>query len=203
MSKRNKRFLFFINPTLIILFSVFVSNITTENISYQAFLDDLAKSESGGRYDVENSGHYLGKYQMGEAALIDLGYFQSTDNIFDNNYIGKWTGKNGVTSKNAFLKNPKAQEDAVREYMKVLWGYLKSNNSTNYNGKIINGIKITKSGLLGASFLVGAADIKTYLTTYGKVVSKDGNGVSLETYLKKFADYHTPFDNGLKKSSLY
>jgi len=60
-------------------------------------------------------------------------------------------------------------------------------------------IKITKSGLLGASFLVGAADVKTYLITDGKVVSKDGNGVSLETYLKKFAGYHTSFNNGLEK----
>ena len=201
MNKINKRFLILITSILIILSSVsaIASNIITRNFSYQAFLDALAKSESGGRYYIENSGHYLGKYQMGEAALNDLGYFQSTDNIFDNNYIGKWTGKNGVTSKNAFLKNPKAQEAAIREYMKILWGYLKSNNSINYNGNIINRIKITKSGLLGASFLVGAADVKTYLITDGKVVSKDGNGVSLETYLKKFAGYHTSFDNGLEK----
>ena len=165
------------------------------NFLYQDFLDALAKSESGGRYNIENWAHYLGKYQMGEGALVDSGYFKSIGNPLDNVYSGSWTGKNGATSKNVFLTTPKIQESAIRDYMKVQWRYLNNNGSTSYIGLTINGIKITPSGLLGASHLVGQGSVKTYLKTNGKVIPKDGNGVSLEIYLKKFSGYETPFAN--------
>ena len=40
----------------------------------QQFLNDLGLRESGGNYKAFNKYGYDGKYQMGEAALIDCGY---------------------------------------------------------------------------------------------------------------------------------
>ena len=50
---------------------VFYCPMPTENRSYAAFLEALAGRESSGRYDAVNSYGYLGKYQLGKAALID------------------------------------------------------------------------------------------------------------------------------------
>lgn len=163
------------------------------NGTYNDFLNALGQRESGGKYSITNWAGYLGKYQVGEAALVDSGYFKSKGSPFDNKFAGTWTGKNDVTGVKSFLNNPKAQEAAIRDYMQVQWRYLKANGSTQYVGKTVNGITITPSGLLGASHLVGQGAVRTYLKSNGKVIPKDGNNVSLETYLKKFNGYDTPF----------
>ncbi|CAG8552963.1 7035_t:CDS:2, partial [Diversispora eburnea] len=54
------------------------------------------------KYKVTNNLGFTGKYQFGEAILIDLGYYQPKDNIFynngsdKNNWLGTFTGKNGL-----------------------------------------------------------------------------------------------------------
>lgn len=62
------------------------------NKGYEAFLLALGLRESSGRYDVVNPYGYLGKYQMGEAALIDAGYYLP-DGTPQNDWIGPWVGK--------------------------------------------------------------------------------------------------------------
>ncbi|RUM59563.1 MAG: LysM domain-containing protein, partial [Persephonella sp.] len=47
-----------------------------EKKNYKDFLRALGYRESGGRYNIENSYGYLGKYQMGESALKDAGYYR-------------------------------------------------------------------------------------------------------------------------------
>ena len=56
-----------------------------------------------------------------------------------------------------------------------------------YEGKEINGIQLTRSGMLAAAHLVGPGGLKKYLRSGGKNIPKDGNNTSIETYLKKFA----------------
>jgi len=41
-------------------------------------------------------------YQMGEAALIDAGYYKA-DGTKTNDWTGQWTGKNGIYSKQDFF----------------------------------------------------------------------------------------------------
>ena len=43
---------------------------------YDDFLNALGIRESGGDYTKQNTIGYVGKYQMGEAALIDTGYYK-------------------------------------------------------------------------------------------------------------------------------
>ena len=71
------------------------------------FLDALAKMESGGNYKAFNKYGYAGKYQMGEMAMIDVGYYIKKGN-FNNDWSGFFTGKDGVYSITDFLNNAQA-----------------------------------------------------------------------------------------------
>lgn len=157
--------------------------------SLEELLEELGARESSGNYSAVNDYNYLGKYQMGESALSDAGYYKGSSPGNKLEWAGKFNGKDGVYSKEDFLKNHQAQENAMRDYMKRQWQILRSNGSTKYVGSNINGIEITPSGLLGGAHLVGGGGVGNYTSTKGRTVPKDGNGTSIEEYLKKFAGY--------------
>jgi len=157
--------------------------------SLEEWLEELAKRESSGRYFIENNYGYLGKYQMGEAALSDVGYYNGHSKGYKQEWSGKFTGKDNVYSKEDFLNNPQAQENAIRDYMKKQWNYLKSEKSDQYIGKRINNIEITPSGLLTGAHLNGFSEAGKYLRSFGRYIPKDGNGTSIEEYLQKFGGY--------------
>ena len=153
------------------------------------FLNDLGARESGGNYKAFNKYGYAGKYQMGESALIDAGYYKKNGN-YNNDWRGVFTGKDGVHSIQDFLNNPKAQENAQIVFKKRQWAYLKALDAHRYVGQIINGYKITESGLLAGAHLKGAGAVSTYLRSGGRIAQKDAFGTSVETYIKKFAGYN-------------
>ncbi len=157
--------------------------------TFQQFLNDLGARESAGNYKAFNKYGYAGKYQMGEAALVDAGYYRKYSGIYNNDWRGEFTGKDGVWSIQDFLNNPKAQENAQIVFKKKQWGYLKAVGADKYTGLIINGYKITPSGLLAGAHLKGAGSVITYLKSGGKSISKDAFGTSVESYMKQFADY--------------
>ena len=154
------------------------------------FLEDLAKSESSGNYLAKNTHGYLGKYQMGEEALVDAGYYNRRPK--GEKYTNKWdngfTGIDDIYSAEDFLNNPLAQENAIRAYHHAVWGYIK-NEAEKYDGKIINGIKMTKSGMLAGAHLVGHNNLKKYLKSNGKEIPEDANHVPVEKYIKEYAGY--------------
>ena len=157
--------------------------------TFQQFLNDLGSRESGGNYKAFNKYGYAGKYQMGESALVDAGYYRKVSRIYNNDWRGEFTGKDGVCSIQDFLNNPKAQENAQIVFKRKQWGYLKAVGADKYIGLIINGYKITPSGLLAGAHLKGAGAVITYLKSGGKSISKDAFGTSIESYMKQFADY--------------
>ena len=157
--------------------------------TFQQFLNDLGARESGGNYNAFNKYGYAGKYQMGEAALIDAGYYKKPSRIYNNDWRGEFTGKDGVWSIQDFLNNPKAQENSQIAFKKKQWGYLKAVGADKYLGLVINGYKITSSGLLAGAHLKGAGAVIDYLKSGGKNNSRDGFGTSIESYMKQFADY--------------
>lgn len=120
--------------------------------TYDEFLDALGQRESSGVYTVENSFHYLGKYQMGEAAFIDIGLVNADSTPFNNDYSGGFTGKYGITSKVDFLNSPAAQESAIRDYMVKQFSFLAS--VLQYDGQTLNDVPITLSGMLGGAHLL-------------------------------------------------
>lgn len=165
--------------------------------SFKQFLDDLGARESGGNYRSFNKYGYVGKYQMGEAALTDSGYYKKSSKIYNNDWSGQFTGKDGVYSLQDFLENPIAQENAQIIFKKKQWTYLKAVGADKYLGKTINGYKITPSGLLAGAHLKGAGAVIDYLKSAGKNIPKDGFGTSVESYMKNFADYDVSCITGL------
>lgn len=134
--------------------------------NFVAFKEAVAFKESQGKYSVVNTLGYLGKYQFGKSTLKRFRIYNT----------------------NAFLNNPELQEKAFIAYCKVNKWILRKDIKRTV-GKIINGIKITESGILAAAHLGGAGNVKKFLRSNGQNRFKDAYGASISLYLKKFADY--------------
>jgi len=134
--------------------------------SYLGFCEDLGFSESSGNYRAINRLGYVGKYQFGLSTL-------------------KWVG---INNKLNFLNNPLLQEKALETLISknkwVLRDYI-----VKYNGQIINGVRVTESGLIAAAHLGGAGNVKKFLESDGENVFADANNVPITNYMKKFAGY--------------
>ena len=130
------------------------------------FLYDMAERESSNRYDVVNQYGYMGAYQFGSQTLKNLGY--------------------KVTRKE-FLSNPILQEEAMLKLLKANKHTLRR-QIKKYDGKLVNGVLVTESGLLAAVHLVGAGTVRKWIRNGKKYT--DGNGVDLTSYLVKFNGYY-------------
>lgn len=155
----------------------------------QDFLDALALRESGGDYKALNNYGYAGKYQMGEMALVDCGYYKKPSKIYNNDWKGIFTGKNNIHSISDFLNSPQVQENAQIEFKKKQWAYLKALGAHKYLGKFINGYEITQSGMLAGAHLKGAGAVNNYLKSSGKINPSDAFGTTVESYIKSFSGY--------------
>ena len=62
-----------------------------------------------------------------------------------------------------------------------------------YVGKKINGITITKSGLLAGAHIGGARGVKLYLLSDGKINRRDMNGTTIGRYIKVFQGYELDY----------
>lgn len=161
--------------------------------TYKEFFEALGMRESSGDYTkINKKTRYLGKYQMGEAALVDCEYYRNDKHPFDNNFIDAlWTGKDGVHSKNDFLNTPQAQENAVRQYANINWQKIKKYNLDLYIGETKHGYLLTISGMLAGAHLVGFGGLYTFVKT-GEI-QRDQFLTEITEYIKKFAGYDTPF----------
>jgi hypothetical protein len=138
--------------------------------TFTGFKEALAFKESQGRYTLINSLGYMGKYQFGRAALRAIGIHDSSE----------------------FLSSPRLQEKAFKALLaKNKWELRKE--IAKYDGKVINGISITESGILAAAHLGGAGSVKKFFRNNGKRTIKDNYGTSLQSYMKKFGGYDTSF----------
>ncbi|MDL2281477.1 hypothetical protein LJC10_06455, partial [Selenomonadales bacterium OttesenSCG-928-I06] len=154
---------------------------------YTQYLENLGFKESSNRYHIKNEHGYLGKYQMGLPALHDAGFYD-----IDN---GTWTDKSkeyGVSSEDGFLNSPEAQEAAIREYHKALWRQVCTYGYDKYIGTEVHGIKVTASGLIAGSHLVGAKGLGKLFGEHidvpvdDKGIPIDGNKTKSTNYMKEF-----------------
>ena len=138
--------------------------------TFTGFKEALAFRESQGRYTLINSLGYMGKYQFGRAALRAI----------------------GIKDNSEFLNNPRLQEKAFKALLaKNKWELRKEIKM--YDGKVINGVVVTESGILAAAHLGGAGSVKKFFRSNGKRAIKDNYGTSLKSYMKKFGGYDTSF----------
>ena len=129
------------------------------------FLSAIGFRESGNRYDITNTFGYMGKYQFGKSTLKGLGY---------------------KVSKKEFLNNPDLQEEAMLSLLNHNKDKLQKYIDV-YDGKTINGIYITESGILAAAHLGGQGSVRRYFKN-GKVF-KDGYGTKITSYMSDFSGY--------------
>lgn len=132
------------------------------------FKEALAFKESQGKYHSVNTLGYLGKYQFGTETLKSIGIHDSI----------------------RFLNNPKLQEKAFITLLSKN-KYELRDYIAKFEGKTINGIKITESGILAAAHLGGIGSVKKFFKTNGARVKKDAYGTSIQKYMRDFAGYET------------
>lgn len=160
---------------------------------FQDFLNALGQKESSGSYTTVNRANYLGKYQFGEAALTDAGFYKTDSTPKTNDWQSKsWTGKMGITSKAAFLASPAAQEAAIQTLMDKQHTYIK--DILQYDGQTLNGVALTVSGMLAGAHLVGWSKVVDFVK--GGCTGTppvDGNKTSVVEYITKFGGYDTPW----------
>ena len=155
------------------------------NCGSDAFKSNVAGSESqgAGGYQAQNQFGYLGKYQMGEYALIESGYARNDGNSGDNKIT--WTGKDGINSNSDFLNSPSAQEGAYNAYLGSNWSQIKAYGFDKYVGQTVNGTTITESGLLkGMQF--GNVRMKQFFNngmSCSGGAGTDGNGKCIGDYI--------------------
>lgn len=150
---------------------------------WSAYLNVLGKRESSDKWDAVNQFGYLGRYQMGLAALEDAGMVKSgtykkaiKDGMKNPNRLlddpSVWNIKGG---KDAFLGNPDVQNQAVKKYT--------DRNESALKGLGVLGEKTSPKDRLGylmAAHLVGVGGAKDLKK--GVVRSDANNTTALEYF---------------------
>ena len=160
----------------------------------KAYMTAIGTSESGMNYQITNPYGYLGKYQMGAAALVDQGYISKAayKNYGGQNSVlddpAAWTGKGGVRSKSEFLNTPAVQEECMQAYTEANYRQLVR------AGTIQPGDDPgTVAGVLASAHLLGAGGPSTkkypggtgaWATRYG-TDGKDANNTTGTNYVQK------------------
>ena len=132
---------------------------------HTSFLYNLGHYESGNRYSVVNKWGYMGRYQFHISTVEAVGI---------------------KATKKQFLNSPSLQEEAMDRLLtsnyKTLRRYIRK-----YDGKILHGVVVTKSGVLAAAHLGGAGNVRNWFRK-GKNFA-DANGTQITKYMKIFSNY--------------
>ena len=132
---------------------------------HTAFLYNLGHYESGNRYSVVNRWGYMGRYQFHISTVEAVGI---------------------KATKKQFLNSPSLQEEAMDRLLtanyKTLRRYIRK-----YDGKVLHGVLVTKSGVLAAAHLGGAGNVRNWFRKGENFA--DANGTQISKYMKIFNGY--------------
>ena len=133
-------------------------------------------TESAGKYDTVNTLGYVGKYQMGAAALADQGLVKRGTTEAQLKDPSVWIGGPGKpASREEFLNNKQLQEDTMYKYTQSNYNTLKK------NGVITDSTpKEEVAGLLSASHLGGPGNASKFYA--GKSNASDAYGTGVGNY---------------------
>jgi hypothetical protein len=156
--------------------STTIGSMTIEEVT--ALKAQIGYSESTNNYAAENTIGFIGKYQFGYMALIDRGYVKSTcrSNSAMND-PANWTGKNGITSKEAFLSNPDVQESIMEEQLAANFKQLKSKGVINDSTEASQ-----TAGTLAVAHLLGAGGAASWARGNG---GADAYGMTGDKYYNR------------------
>jgi hypothetical protein len=139
---------------------------------FSRFINDLGYRESGNNWLSVNRIGCFGEWQFAESTLWYLGYKKIT--------LKKFKANPSIFPRELQLK-------ALKNLIKINLIYLI--DYEHFIGETINGVTISKSGMIAASHLGGAGSLKKYLSSNGRINHKDVFGTSIYDYLKKFCYY--------------
>lgn len=128
----------------------------------------MAWRESQNNPRIINKFGMLGKYQFSPITIRGLGF--------------------RVTPKQ-FLKNEELQDSVMVAYLRLNDRELKP-LIKKYDGKVIKGVKITRSGILAAAHLGGSYSVVQFFSSSDMEGKKDANGTSVREYMKTFSKYN-------------
>jgi len=143
-----------------------------DSTSYDDFVNAMAFRESSNDWTVVNQLGYIGLFQFGRLALADIDMEINPEDF----------------KKDPSIFSRDQQLDAFNEWTQVLYRYTR-NHINRYEGRTINGIEVTTSGIIAGAHLVGHGGVKTWLDSNGTTDVKDGNGVCVSEYMEQFAGY--------------
>ncbi len=143
-----------------------------QKAEFSRFIRDLGFRESGNNWLSVNRIGCFGEWQFAESTVQYLGY-------------------KAITLKK-FQKNPDIFPRDMQ--LKVLESLIKINlallkDYEHYIGTSIDGVEITRSGLIAASHLGGAQTVKLFLASNGRINKRDLFGTSIFDYIRRFHDY--------------
>jgi hypothetical protein len=139
---------------------------------FSRFINDLGSRESGNNWLSINRIGCFGEWQFDESTLQYLGYRKIT--------LKKFKSNPEIFPRELQLK-------ALKTLIKVNLTFLM--DYEHFIGDSINGIRITKSGMIAASHLGGAGSLQKFLNSNGRINKKDILGTSIYDYLKRFSSY--------------
>ena len=159
---------FVTSPSVGYDFNVISHKIPFTVKDFVGFKEFLGFFESGSDYKKINRLGYLVKYQFGRSTLKVL----------------------RLKKINEFINIPELQEKAfLMNVMRNKW--ILRREIKRFNGKKLNNILITESGIIAAAHLSGPGNVKKYLRNYGddKFDLGDINGTKISDYMKTFKGY--------------
>lgn len=139
---------------------------------FECFINHLGLKESNNNWKVINTENYIGEWQFGYGTLKSMGYGYITPDKFRNN-------------PNIFPRS--LQKQVLRELIDINVGELVPYEK--YYGTTINGIKITRAGLIAAMHLGGIVSVRNFLASHGVIDAKDIYGTKTSDYIREFGIY--------------
>jgi hypothetical protein len=139
---------------------------------FSRFIKDLGHRESGNNWLSVNCIGCFGEWQFAESTVHYLG--------FKNISLKKFK-----TNPDIFPRD--MQQKVLESLIKVNLALLK--DYEHFIGDTIDGVEITRSGLIAASHLGGAQSVKLFLASRGRINKSDVLGTSVFDYIRRFHDY--------------
>jgi hypothetical protein len=144
-----------------------------------AFMDALGASESGGDCGGGNQYNCIGP-------VIKSGMHKGDTPLGKYQFMPKTLADMGISTA-GFVGNQALQEQAIRTFTQRNDTCLRNKGAYDHIGTVRNGVRITKSGLLGAAHLGGCGGASKWAS--GGSGPSDQLGTSLADYAGKFQDY--------------
>lgn len=130
--------------------------------------ESLFGTESGGNFNAANDEGYTGRSQFGEDRLADY---------------SRATGSEPITPEQ-FRSDPELQQRVEQWHFKDINKFIDDNDLMEYDGQTIDGVPITRSGMIAMAHLGGAGGMQRFLETNGEYNPADSNGTNLSDYAK-------------------